>query len=417
MEKDIGREFLDVFLSFPKIDTHEHLLPLEVFLGEADVLLSILRESYLPWICFGARDLKHYPWDRTTLLSEMKKVLASAFFKYLQQAFQFMYGFSGDLLQEETWQMLGGILRKAYEGNLPIEWLRGKLHIQKVVLDRYWVVDDYDLDGDFFTPVLRIDPYLFGFSASAGDHDRKNPYTPEIRKGKEILTFEDYLALIEQRVERGVHLGIVALKCAIAYDRGLDFPCPPLEKARIAFEREDNQESPEEIWNFQNFIFHYFLRQALEYNLPIQIHTGPGKYFRGAPYRLGPIFEEYPTLKISLLHGGFPWIGEPGAMALFYPNCHLDLTWLPLLSPTFSDLALAQWVEVTGGSRIMMGGDSWNVEGAVGAFLFNLESLSRVLGRMVENKYLNRNEAQEIGKRILWDNSREFFGERLRLSE
>ena len=102
-------------------------------------------------------------------------------------------------------------------------------------------------------------------------------------------------------------------------------------------------------------------------------------------------------------------MGEPGAMALFYPNLYLDLVWLPLLSPTFSRLALSEWIETTGGARIMMGGDSWNVEGAVGSILFNLETMARVLGEMVDTGYLSVTDAQEIGKMVLWSNPEEFF--------
>ncbi|NSW77107.1 MAG: amidohydrolase family protein [Candidatus Atribacteria bacterium] len=412
----VTREIWETLLESPKIDTHEHLLPQETFADSADILFSILSKSYLPWILFGARDLHRIAWDRDSLYQAMRKIPASAFRKYLERAFSFLYGFSGDLLKEEDRRVLAGKIRQAYaEKDLVAEWLQGRLRIEKVVLDRYWVVNDYTLPGDFFAPVLRIDPYLYGFSAQARDHDDQTPYAPGEEKGKEITTLEEYLALIDRRFQEGLTHGIVALKCATAYDRGLDFPEVPREKARIALEKEDGTESPEEILDFQNFVFHYFLQKAERSNLPVQIHTGPGKSFRGAPYRLGPIFERYHSLKIALLHGGFPWVGEPGAMAHFYPNLYLDLTWLPLLSPTFSDLALSEWLEVTGGSRIMVGGDSWNVEGSVGAFLFSLDSLARTLGGMVEKGYLSKNDAQTIGKQILWDNPREFFGPRLKL--
>ncbi|MGC8778993.1 MAG: hypothetical protein ACP5Q4_09995 [Candidatus Caldatribacteriaceae bacterium] len=59
-ERHIQEDFLDFLLASPKIDTHEHLLPPETFLREPDILLAILRESYLPWISFGARDLRKF---------------------------------------------------------------------------------------------------------------------------------------------------------------------------------------------------------------------------------------------------------------------------------------------------------------------------------------------------------------------
>jgi len=413
--RNIYEEIWFSLFEAPKIDTHEHLLPQQTFLQSADILFEILNKSYLPWICFGARDLGELSWDKRLLIEKMQDIPASSSLKYLQRGFQFMYGFSGSLLHNEHWQELESKIRKAYsENNMVKKWLQEKLRVKKIVLDRYWVVNDFDLEKSIFSPVLRIDPYLYGFSAHAKDHDGKNPYSSEVRKGKEIITFEDYLALIDQRIEKALKEGVVAIKCAIAYDRNLDFNLTTPEKARKALETEDGKETPQEIFDFQNFIFHYFLQKAVEYDLPIQIHTGPGKAFQGAPQRLGPIMEKYTSLKISFLHGGFPWIGEPGAMAYFYPNLYLDYTWLPVLSPTFSDLTLTQWLEVTGGSRIMMGGDSWNTEGAVGSLLFNLDSLTRVLTKMIVKNYLSKAEALQIGKRILWENPLKFFGKRLK---
>ena len=93
--------------------------------------------------------------------------------------------------------------------------------------------------------------------------------------------------------------GISALKLAIAYDRGLSFKQVTRTKAEVAFYRKAGEETPEEIANFQDFIFHYSFQKAEELGLPIQIHTGPGKAFQTAPSLLGPILEEYRTVKVS----------------------------------------------------------------------------------------------------------------------
>ncbi|MBP8933757.1 MAG: hypothetical protein KBG67_04940, partial [Candidatus Atribacteria bacterium] len=108
-------------------------------------------------------------------------------------------------------------------------------------------------------------------------------------------------------------------------------------------------------------------------------------------------------------HGSFPWVGEPGAMSLFYPNLYLDLVWLPVMSPTYALSALSEWIETSGGTRIMMGGDSWNAEGAVGSILYNLKTIAQVLAEKVEKKYLSRSSAEQIGKMILYDNPKEFL--------
>ncbi|HSV31952.1 MAG TPA: amidohydrolase family protein [Atribacteraceae bacterium] len=412
----IYRELFNDFINHPKIDSHEHLLPQASYQGKDDILFSILEKSYLPWICFGARDLYTTTCQKIDLRQRISTVPASSFYRYLLKAFDFMYGFRGDLLDDAEWETLRLAIEKEYAREQTIDkWLRNRLSIRRIVWDPYWAVGEYEADQALFVPVLRIDPYFFGFSASARDHDGNTPYRPGEEKERDICTFDDYLALIDRRFAEGLQAGITSLKCAIAYDRGLDFPPVTRERARRAFEREDGKEEAGEINDFQNFIFHYFLEKAVERNLPIQIHTGPGKAFQGAAFRLGIVFEIYRSVKISLLHGGFPWVGEPGAMAHFYPNLFIDLAWLPLLSPTCADLALTQWIEATGGSRIMLGGDSWNAEGAVGSLLYNLECLSRVLTGFVERRYLSLPTARDIGHLILWGNPVEFFGERLGL--
>ena len=406
---DYSAELFLALLESSKIDTHEHLLSDEKFLKSPDILLTTLEQSYLSWILPGTTG-RTFNFTREELLSRIDTVPASSFYRYLIRAFQFMYGFPDDSLTLENWESLSQQIRSDYEkGERTRRWLQEKLNVRKIILDRYWVIGDFEVDRSIFLPTLRLDSFFFGYNREARDHDDQSPYFYSDREGIEIETFSDYLNLIDHILCKGKKEGIGTLKCAVAYDRGLAFEKVPREKAERAFYQKTGEETIEEITSFQDFIFHYFLQKAGELNLPLQIHTGPGKAFQAVPSFLGPIFEEYREVKISLFHGGFPWIGEPGAMAIFYPHLYLDLVWLPLLSPTFARLALREWLEATGGSRIMMGGDSWNVEGAVGSIIYNLETISRVLGEMVEDGYLAKNTALELGKRILWDNPREFF--------
>ncbi|HQE25054.1 MAG TPA: amidohydrolase family protein [Candidatus Atribacteria bacterium] len=405
----ISQELFSLFLESPKIDTHEHLLPPERFIESPDILFSILERSYLSWILSGTTG-KSFNLTREELLSRVKTIPASSFYRYLIEAFQFMYEFQDNSLSQENWEGLSRQIRENYENNDMVKkWLSGRLNIQKIILDRYWIVGDFQVDREIFSPVLRLDPFFFGYNREARDHDGQSPYFYANREGIKVETFDEYLNLIDHIFQQGIKEGISALKLAIAYDRGLSFNQVTREKAEVAFYREAGEETLEEIVNFQDFIFHYSFQKAEELSLPVQIHTGPGKAFQAAPSLLGPILETYRAVKISIFHGGFPWVGEPGAMALFYPNLYLDLVWLPLLSPTFSRLALSEWIETTGGARIMMGGDSWNVEGAVGSILFNLETMARVLGEMVDTGYLSVTDAQEIGKMVLWSNPEEFF--------
>jgi len=411
---NVYEDLYSQLLEWKKIDTHEHFFPQNHFQESPDILFSIFKDSYLPWILYGARDLSSVAFTREDVLRGIKKIPGSAFYRYLMQAFAYMYDFNDEFLTEENWDGLSRFIKDQYSQYDMLErWIFQKLNVQRVVLDRYWVIGDFDIDSRYFSPVLRIDPLFYGFSQAALDHDQMNPRLWAENSGISIETFDEYLSYVDYLFEKGNAQGICAVKCAIAYDRTLRFETIDRDRAQVAFYRADGSESKDEIKNFQDYIFHYCLQKANEYQLPVQIHTGPGKAFQTAASHLGNIFEEYHQLKISLFHGSFPWVGEPGAMALFYPNLYLDLVWLPVMSPTYALLALSEWIETTGGSRIMMGGDSWNAEGAVGSILYYLNTIAKVLADKVENNYFSRTTAEDIGRMILWDNPRDFFGERI----
>ncbi len=403
-------DLFNQLLTWKKIDTHEHFLPQNTYQDHPDILFAILRESYLPWIVYGARDHNTITVTREGLLQGMKKIPASAFLRYIIEAFQYMYGFSDDEINQDNWEQLSQLIRESYsKKNMLDYWIFDKFNVEKVVHDRYWKLGEFDIDQSHYFAVFRIDPLFCGYSKEKLNHDRMNPHIEAAKQGIHIETFDEYLAYIDHLFKKAVAEGIGTMKCAVAYDRTLRFEKVKKEQAEKAFYKKDGTELSSEVRDFQDYVFYYCLQKAADHHLPVQIHTGPGKAFETAASHLGNIFEEFHDLKISLFHGSFPWVGEPGAMSLFYPNLYLDLVWLPVMSPSYAVMALSEWIETAGGARIMMGGDSWNAEGAVGSLLYNLKTIARVLAEKVENKYLSRSSAEQIGKMILYDNPKEFL--------
>src|SRR2546422_6432889 len=52
-----------------------------------------------------------------------------------------------------------------------------------------------------------------------------------------------------------------------------------------------------------------------------------------SPMLLVDLIEANPKTKFILFHGGYPWIGETGAIAMKYPNhVWIDSCWLPTIS-------------------------------------------------------------------------------------
>ncbi|NLJ49977.1 MAG: hypothetical protein GX428_10420, partial [Candidatus Atribacteria bacterium] len=300
-------DLFNQLLAWKKIDTHEHFLPQNTYQDQPDILFAILRESYLPWIVYGARDHNIVTITRDGLLHGMKKIPASAFLRYIIEAFQYMYGFSDNEINEKNWDQLSQLIRESYsKKNMLDHWIFNKLNVEKVVHDRYWKLGEFDIDLNHYYPVLRIDPLFCGYSKVKLNHDRMNPHIEAAKQGIGIETFDEYLSYIDRLFKNGIAQGIGTMKCAVAYDRTLRFERVERERAEKAFYKKDGTELPSEVRDFQDYIFHYCLQKAVDYNLPVQIHTGPGKAFESAASHLGSIFEEYHELKISLFHGSFP---------------------------------------------------------------------------------------------------------------
>ena len=111
--------------------------------------------------------------------------------------------------------------------------------------------------------------------------------------------------------------------------------------------------------------------QAKLHNVVVQIHTGFQQYgnlvSNANPLNLFCMFKAYPTIKFVLFHGGYPYGGELSAIAKAFPNVHLDLTWVYVLSPSFSERFLHEWLETIPASKITgFGGDYGNVENVLG---------------------------------------------------
>ena len=88
-------------------------------------------------------------------------------------------------------------------------------------------------------------------------------------------------------------------------------------------------------------------------DLPFQIHTGHARIQGSNPMLLADLIAANPKTKFILFHGGYPWIGETGAIATRYKNVWVDSVWLPTISYTMGKRAYQEWLEVMGSNRIM----------------------------------------------------------------
>ncbi len=116
-----------------------------------------------------------------------------------------------------------------------------------------------------------------------------------------------------------------------------------------------------------------------------------------------------PKTKFVLLHGGFPWVGETGLIAMRYKNVWIDSAWLPTLSYTIAKRAYQEWLEMVPSDRIMWGSDTQQAEGIYAATEFTRQCLAEALAEKVERGELREEHASRIGRQILRQNALDLF--------
>ena len=122
------------------------------------------------------------------------------------------------------------------------------------------------------------------------------------------------------------------------------------------------------------------------------------------------LIEANPRTKFILFHGGYPWVGETGAIVLRHgSHVWVDSVWLPTISPTMARRALHEWLEVMPSDRLMWGADCNHAEGIYGATVTTRRVLAEVLAEKVERGELLEEHALRIGRQILRDNALKLF--------
>jgi predicted TIM-barrel fold metal-dependent hydrolase len=200
------------------------------------------------------------------------------------------------------------------------------------------------------------------------------------------------------------------LKTTLAYQRTLRFENVPRERAEAVFGKRRRDLDARQIKDFEDFIFWRLCELSAKYNLPFQIHTGQARIQGSNPMLLVDLIEANPQTKFVLFHGGYPWIGETGAIVMRHgSHVWIDSCWLPTLSYTMAERAYHEWLEVMPSDRIMWGADCAHAEGIYAATEFTRQCLAEVLAEKIDRGDLREEHARRIGRQILRDNALKLF--------
>ncbi|HBB93031.1 MAG TPA: hypothetical protein DC042_15290 [Bacteroidales bacterium] len=311
-------------------------------------------------------------------------------------------------IDETTVAGLSEKIRKAYQTDWYDQVLRQKCNIEYVIED--YPFDDWENrifgNQNMFRYVRKFDGFVLINSRDGIKNLGK-------WKSTGIQNLDDLVNALDNAFHQAFSQGIVAVKSILAYNRTLFYGKVTKEEAQEVFNKIMNAPGEEalsfdEVKPLQDYMMRRVLDLADSHDLPVQLHTGlnGGTIENAKPTNLTNLFREYPDVRFILFHGGYPYGGELAVLAKKFNNVYIDLCWLYIISPSFSERYLHEWLETVPASKIMaFGGDFLYVENVYSHLLFAREIVSNVLIDKVRDGYFSEVEAIKIAQMLFHDNA------------
>lgn len=414
------RRFKERLDRVPAIDTHDHLFPFDQFPcrvktknGRGVNLAGLWHNSYYrrfnPLTAW--KDGMDFDAWWQTAKGDFKDARATTFYRYQLPAFQDLYGVDFEHMTDAQARDLD---RRIFENYQDQRWIyhvvTERANIELMFNDPYWARYAFKTSYPWEVLVFNVTPLVRGFHASEFVQPVDSPYEFAKKHGLPVDSLDQYLTVLDRMYLEAKDRGAVCLKTTLAYQRTLSFDDVPKERAAAAFGKRRSALTRQQIKDFEDFIMWRLCELGAKYELPYQIHTGDARIQGSNPMLLVDLIEANPKTKFILFHGGYPWVGETGAIAMKFPgNVWVDSCWLPTISYTMAKRAFHEWLEVMPSNKIMWGADCNHAEGIYGATEFTRRCLAEVLAEKVDRGDLLEEHAERIGRQILRENALELF--------
>ena len=240
------------------------------------------------------------------------------------------------------------------------------------------------------------------------------------RAGVEVRTLKDWHEVIERCFERYGPRAI-AIKNQSAYERELDYQEVSAASAAPLFERYVKNPAglvPEEYRAIQDHLFHYGVRQAMEYRLPIKLHTGyyagygrmPLHQLRHHAGDMCALLVRYPDTPFVIMHITYPYQDEAIALAKHYPNAYVDMCWAWIINPMAGVRFVKEFLMAAPANKLLtFGGDYMPVELVPGHARIARRGLAQALSELVEEGWIAAGDVPDLVERLMRGNAGELF--------
>jgi hypothetical protein len=220
--------------------------------------------------------------------------------------------------------------------------------------------------------------------------------------------------------------GAVAIKFELAYLRDFQIGDPTETEAEAAYARSVAAAKPSAADSriLSDYLFRRIALESGRLGMAVHLHAmaGGGGYFSIAgvnPLLLEPLFNDYRLRHTNfvLLHGGWPYIREIGAL-LQKPNVYLDISQESLLFPprTLAGF-LREWLE-TYPDKVLFGTDGYPLSDSMGweestwiGSRNARQALVVALSGMLADDELDRTRAHALAEGVLNGTAKKLYGQ------
>jgi hypothetical protein len=385
-------------LALPVVDVHCH-----PFVNQGELTAS----QFTDLVSFPGGSLKYMaqggiPVD-DALVSELQSVRRNAvYFRYLVHRLAEFFDCVPDLerIVEERNRAVeedyAGYLKRLF-GDCDLTTLVVDFGYPQPPLDRTQFMQDIPLK---VVPIYRIEPLIVDLL-------------------KEDIGWAEFRQRHDDAIAHAIeHGGYRGLKSIIAYRTGLDIS--PLsrtpDQGLQALDAIRRGIGGGAIKKLRDHLLCRALELCMEYDVPMQIHTGVGDFevnlLLCRPALLIDLlrFPTFRACRILLVHSGYPYHAEAGYMASMLPRVYCDVSEGIPFAAHAARRIYAETLEMAPLSKVVYGSDGYNLPeiNYIGARL-GKTALAQALEDLVNGDMLSQDEAEEAAELILAGNARRLY--------
>jgi predicted TIM-barrel fold metal-dependent hydrolase len=401
------------------VDSHEHLAGEAVYLDTPPDVLQQMTDNYIQadLIVAGADPQavealqKPDPGRVAERFAAVREAWERCRHTGYGQAVRLVarQAFGIDELTPESLAEAQARLAAAHQPGERLRILKERGNLDHVQIDRGTIACEPDPSApDFFLHDIHWDTWSCG---------EMQPEKLRERSSIEIRDLATLRSAIEAIFERYGRLA-VAVKMPHAYDRTLAWQARDeadaervLRKSLKSGELDEAEKLCLGDWSLARGV-----EQAMQYNLPVKIHTG---YHAGhgsmimdwiRPSHLCPLLKAYPKARFVLMHAGYPYGPELITLAKHFPNVYADLCWAWAMNPRITCEFVRHFIHAAPANKLFaFGGDTqWphiSVAYATQARLW----LTRALQAEIDDGHLTEAEAIRLATDFMRENQYAVF--------